>query len=151
MDVIFDIISTHEKFYSVLSTYDVLEESFDFSKKNVIEIKTKLKLQNKHTNQFSKFLSKMMNMYQVILEIDLLIDKFANTISYTLSSASHGDFFELKGKMMYDNELNLLIHECESLKTESKIVKMQRFRKMILSKMENDIKTICQNLQKFEH
>ena len=52
---------------------------------------------------------------------------------------------------MYDNELNLLIHECESLKTESKIVKMERFRKMILSKMENDIKTICQNLQKFEH
>jgi hypothetical protein len=151
MENIYNIIKQHGKFYSLLNNrYTVEKESFDIQEHNqIMTIKSQLVLDSSKLNSFVKLLVKVLSFSTIKLDITVIIYKNLNKITYVLQTNHYEECFETHGSILFDNDSNILLHE-NQLQTESNILKMKQFNKMIKNRMEEDISLIFSNLIKLK-
>lgn len=151
MENLFNIIKQHGKFYTLLNNrYKVETESFDIQENNqIMTIKSQLVLDSSKLNSFVKLLVKVLSFSTIKLDITVIIYKNLNKITYILQTNNYEDSFKTQGSILFDNDNNILLHD-NQLQTESNILKMKQFNKMIKNRMEEDISLIFSNLMKLK-
>lgn len=151
MENLFNIIKQHGKFYTLLNNrYKVETESFDIQENNqIMTIKSQLVLDSSKLNSFVKLLVKVLSFSTIKLDITVIIHKNLNKITYILQTNNYEDSFKTQGSILFDNDNNILLHD-NQLQTESNILKMKQFNKMIKNRMEEDISLIFSNLMKLK-
>ena len=151
MENLFNIIKQHGKFYTLLNNrYKVETESFDIQENNqIMTIKSQLVLDSSKLNSFVKLLVKVLSFSTIKLDITVIIHKNLNKITYILQTNNYEDSFKTQGSILFDNDNNILLHD-NQLQTESNILKMKQFNKMIKNRMEEDISLIFSNLIKLK-
>ena len=115
MDLIYDKLKENKKFYSLLSEqYNVFEENvIHHDGENKVNIHAKMNVDSKNLKSFIRFFSKMIKLNEKILEIELVIDKNLNSITYKMQSEN---VFEMTGELLFCNQNTLLIHNSEMKK-----------------------------------
>lgn len=136
MDLIYDKLIENRKFYSLLSEqYNILEENMIHNVyENKIKINTRMVVEGKNLKSFIKFFSKIINLNEKVLEIELYIDKNLNSITYKMQSEN---VFEMTGELLFCNQNTLLIHNSEMKKSTFGVKKT--FSEYVKKNIENDI------------
>ena len=140
MEDTYQKILKNNKFYFLLPQHknSLFSESITQIQPNCMKIVSCLKVNGPNLNSFLKFLKNITSLEDILIKIIIYFDSMENSIKYTLSPENHTMNFKASGRILFDNEKNILIHESE-FDTTSKIFKFKKFKNMIRKKMESEI------------
>lgn len=145
MEDVFVKIINHDKFYSLLPQHknSLISEKITQVNHSCLHILSLLKVDNENMNSFLKFLAKMTILNNFIIQISITFDMMENSFRYVIVPNDKNNAFRASGKILFDNEKNILIHE-SSVESKSKIMKFKKFKNSISQKMENEILQVFQ-------
>lgn len=145
MEDVFVKIINHDKFYSLLPQHknSLISETITQVNQSCLHILSFLKVDKENMNSFLKFLTKITILNNLIIQISITFDKMDNSLHYVIIPNDKNNAFRASGKILFDNEKNILIHDSE-FETKSKILKFKKFKNSISQKMENEIRQLFQ-------
>ena len=145
MEDVFVKIINHDKFYSLLPQHknSFISEKITQVNHSCLHILCFLKINNENMNSFLKFLTKMTILNNFMIQISITFDMMENSFRYVIVPNDKNNAFRASGKILFDNEKNILIHE-SSVESKSKIMKFKKFKNSISQKMENEILQVFQ-------
>lgn len=140
MEDVFEKIINSKKLYSLLPQHKntVVSENIEQINHSLLKIVCFLRVHGNNLNSFLKFLEKISMFDNLVMEITINFDKMDNSVEYKLSPEDKKMNFIASGRILFDNEKNILIHDSD-FKTTSKIFKFKKFKNLIRQKMENEI------------